>query len=468
MIKTDAATWAQETFGASELGDKRRTQRLVKVAGQLASDAGGSPSRACQGDEAAAEGAYRWLRNDKVDPQAVAEGGFGATVKAVEGLGELLALEDTTTLSYPHASAREQLGDLGGKAGSDRRGFFVHSVLLLERETGRTVGLIDQACWRRDGQKRGQRHARKSRPYEEKESAKWQHASERVAVRLGALMAQVISVGDREADVYEYLLYKHRAQQRYIVRASWNRRLSNQHEGLDEALAQAPLRGKKEVFIPQRGGRRSRTAQVELRSATVVLKAPARSAAEPLPALTVNAVLVQEVEPPEGVKPLRWLLLTSEPVDSEEAAAGIARDYGLRWRIEDFHKAWKTGAGVEQRRMQSAGNLERVAVVTAFIAVRLLQLRERLERWQRTPEQTEPRCDELLTRTEWRVLYATTTKKRPPKQAPGLEWAYRAIAKLGGWLNTKRTGRPSWKTLWDGWARLQERVEAAELANSLL
>jgi hypothetical protein len=403
-----------------------------------------------------------------VDPQAVAEGGFGATIKAIEGSGELLALEDTSTLSYKHASAREDLGDLGGKANSKYRGFFVHSVLLVERETGLTVGLVDQERWCRDKHKRGQRHARKTRPYEQKESIKWQHASERVASRLGEKMARVISVCDREADVYEYLLYKGQEKQRYIVRASWNRKLSSQVEGLDDALERAPLQGKQEVFIPQRGGRCSRTAEVELRSAAVVLKAPKRAEKTSLPELAVNAVLVQETNPPEGVKALRWLLLTSEPVDSEKAVAGIVRDYGLRWRIEDFHKAWKTGAGVEQRRMQGADNLERIAVVTAFIAVRLLQLRERMERWQNTPGKTEPRCDELLTRMEWRVLYATTTRKRPPKQAPGLSWAYQAIARLGGWLNTKRTGRPSWKTMWDGWSRLQERVEAAELASGLL
>lgn len=469
MAMTDATTWAQEVFGESALGDTRRTKRLVKVAAQMASDAGGSPSRACRGDAAAAEGAYRWFRNEGVEPQAVAEGGFGAAAKAGEGLGELLALEDTTTLSYKHASAKEELGDLGGKASSERRGFFVHSVLLLDRETGLTVGLIDQTRWRRDKGKRGQRHARKLRPYEQKESVKWQRASERVTRRLGERqMARVISVCDREADVYEYLLYKTQEQQRYIVRASWDRKLSEQVDGLNEALAQAPMRDRQEVFIPQRGGRRSRTAEVELRSATVWLKAPRRAGQKRLPALPVNAVLAQEVSPPQGVKALRWLLLTSEPIDSEKAVSGIVRDYRLRWRIEDFHKAWKTGAAVEQRRMQKAGNLERIAVVTAFIAVRLLQLRERLERWQSTPENTEPRCDELLTRMEWRVLYATTTSKRPPNKAPGLLWAYHAIAKLGGWLNTKRTGRPSWKTIWDGWSRLQERVEAAELVSKLV
>lgn len=467
MVEADASKWAQEVFGESELGDKRRTRRLVKVGEQLASKAGQSPVKACEGDEAAVEGAYRWFRNDGVKPQAVAEGGFAATVCRAADCGELLAVEDTTTLSYRHASAREELGDLGGKAESSHRGFFVHSVLLLERETGLTVGLIEQSRWCRDGQRRGQRHARKSRPYEDKESYKWERASECMAARLGEQMARVISVCDREADVYEYLHYKSGAGQRYIVRASWDRTLSPQAEGLNAVLEQAPVLGEQEVFIPQRGGRRSRTARVVLSSASVELKGPRRSGGC-LPALSVNAVLVREVEAPEGVEPLRWLLLTSEPVDSKQAAAKVVRDYRLRWRVEDFHKAWKSGAGVEQRRMQSSENLERAAVVTAFIAVRLLQLRERLERWERSPGEPEPACNQLLSDMEWRVLYATTAKKRPPAQAPGLSWAYRAIAKLGGWLDTKRTGRPSWKTLWDGWYRLQERVEAARLTHELL
>lgn len=59
------------------------------------------------------------------------------------------------------------------------------------------------------------------------------------------------------------------------------------------------------------------------------------------------------------------------------AVLRLVRDYELRWRIEEFHKAWKSGAGVERQRLQSAGNLERMRVITAFIAAYLLQLQER-------------------------------------------------------------------------------------------
>lgn len=471
MVEADARMWAEGEFGACELGDKRRTGRLILMASHLAAHAGQTVSTACKGDPAAAEGAYRLLRNAEVKPKQIAEGGFLATVQRAEGLGELLAVEDTTSLSYAHSSAVEELGDLGGKEGSTKRGFLVHSVLLVERQTGLTVGLIEQERWCRDEAQRGQRHTRKERSYSEKESAKWQSASERVAQRMGSQMARVIAVCDREADVYEYLLYKSQQGQRYIVRASWNRRLAGQGEQLYQTLEAAPCLATKAVFIPQRGGpkgRVSRTAQVGVHSATVTLRPPRREGEATLPPLVVNAVLVQEIDPPEQAEPLRWLLLTSEPVDSAEAALGIAEAYGLRWRIEDFHKAWKSGAGVEAMRLQSADNLERAAVITAFVAVRLLQLRERLERWQRNPGEPEPRCDEVLSELEWKVLHTTTTKKKPPAKPPGIAWAYREIAKLGGWLNTKRTGRASWKTFWEGWNILQDRVETARAVRNWL
>ena len=52
--------------------------------------------------------------------------------------------------------------------------------------------------------------------------------------------------------------------------------------------------------------------------------------------------------------------------------------YSTRWRVEDFHKAWKTGEGVERLRMIEPDHLERAASMLAFISVRFLQLKEAL------------------------------------------------------------------------------------------
>ena len=467
-VSREAELWAKQTVGRSQLGDARRTARLVKLAGALAGHVGSSPSRACGGDEAANEGAYRLLRNDAVMPAAIAEGGFAATAERAAHYETLLAVEDTTALSYAHAVTAE-LGDLGGDVRSTKRGFFVHSVLLVDAKSRGTVGLIEQQRWQRERVDRGQRHRRRARAYEDKESIKWQRASERMAERLGETMARVISVCDREADIYEYLSYKRQADERFLVRAAWDRCVQGEASHLFEALEHSPVLGEYTVRLAQLGGkqgRRARKARLSVHAGTVTLRPPRRDGR--LGMLEVNGVLAQELHAPRGEEPVCWLLLSSEPVDSIARACELLHYYTLRWRVEEFHKAWKSGAGVEQRRMQSADNLERMAVVLAFVAVRLLQLREALDEPAAVKRRTERPCTEVLSTSEWKVLWITRERSRPPKHAPSLRWAYEAIAKLGGWANTKRTGRASWHTMWHGWFRLQERVDAYLITQDLM
>jgi hypothetical protein len=219
------------------------------------------------------------------------------------------------------------------------------------------------------------------------------------------------------------------------------------------------------VQIPQRGGRKAREAKLLLRSAAVELLAPAgRTVAQG--SLSVNVVLAEELDAPAQSEPLQWVLLTTEAVSSAEEARQVVRYYELRWRIEDYHKAWKSGVGVERQRFQTVDNLERMLVITAFLAVRLLQLRERLDAPVDKPETT---CETVLSEDEWKVLWLSTEHLQPlPKIAPSARWAFYAIAKLGGFTDTKRTGRPGWDTIWHGWFRLRERLDGYQLSKSAL
>jgi hypothetical protein len=305
------------------------------------------------------------LRNEAVDPEAIAAGGFKASVAAARECTAVLAVEDTTTLSYAHA-VREELGDLGGPSEGHKRGFHVHSVLLLDACSGRTLGLGAQQRWCRDARRRGQRHRRRERRYEDKESFKWQRASQQLRTRMGEeTMKRVISVCDREADVFEYLEYKRSQGERFVVRGQWDRRTTGEARRLFEQVQAAPVLGTRQVQITQRGSRRARVARVELRGCQVQL----------------HEVLDDTLEP------------HCEPADPKPR-----------------------------------------------------------------------RCDELLAALEWQVLWLTHENGKPvPEFAPELRWAYEALAKLGGWIDTKRTGRAGWKALWEGWFRLSERVDAARL-----
>lgn len=450
MMQEEAA-WSQQMFGGCALGDTRRTARLVDVARRMASQLGQSLARCCEGDAAAMLGSYRLLRNAQVEPEAIRAGGFTRVAEQVQAHRLLLAVEDTTSVSYTHAGA-QTLGALSNHKDAKRRGYEVHSVLLLDADSEHTLGLIEQQVWCREAAAFGKKHQRKQRPYVEKESYKWERASQQVALRLGTAMSHTISVCDRESDVYEYLAYKHQHQQRFVVRSQTDRCVAHPDHRLWRALDHsAPRLTTYTVQIPQRAGRKARQATLELRSITLDLEPSRANQAVPM-----NVVLAQEIDAPAGVEALRWVLLTSEAVAQAHEALKVVHCYSLRWRIEEFHKAWKSGIGVERQRFQEPANLERMLAITAFLAVRLLQLREHL---QVPADAPEPTCGRVLSETEWKVLWHSTERTGLPIGQPSARWAYRAIAKLGGFADTKRTGRPGWDTIWHGWFRLQERVE---------
>ncbi|WP_049623429.1 IS4 family transposase [Frateuria defendens] len=463
----DERQWSRQLFGHCDLGDVRRTRRLVDVAARLACRAGQSLARCCQGDPAAVLGSYRLIENASVAPEAIAEAGFEAMAGAARTTsGELLAVEDSTSVVYAHAVA-DQLGTTGSQQQPKHRGYLVHSVLLLEASSERTLGLVEQRRWCREDAGYGRKHARKQRAYEDKESYKWQQASARMAGRMGCAMARTISVCDRESDVYEYLHYKHEQGQRYVVRAQSDRGLTQSGQTLFGALAgEQAWQYEAIVEVTQRGGRAARKARVQVCGRRLEVKPPADRGKQAV-SLPINVVLVREPAGGEH-EPLHWVLLTSEPVESVEQVRRIVRYYELRWRIEEYHKAWKSGVGVERLRQQSAASLERMLAITAFVAVRLLQLRESLPSGlDKGDAQAELSCDQILETEEWKVLWLTVQKTPLPATPPTARWACLALATLGGFTDTKRTGRPGWATLWHGWQVLQERVVGFRVATGM-
>jgi hypothetical protein len=175
----DEMQWSQQLFGNCDLGDVRRTRRLVDVAARLARSAGQSLARCCRGEPSAVLGSYRLIENARVEPEAIAEAGFEAMAQAAHATwGVLLAVEDSTSVAYAHAVAG-QLGTTGSQQQPKHRGYLVHSVLLLEASSERTLGLVEQRRWCREDAGYGRKHARKQRAYEDKESYKWQQASAR-------------------------------------------------------------------------------------------------------------------------------------------------------------------------------------------------------------------------------------------------------------------------------------------------
>lgn len=466
MYITDISSWALDQFKFCNLGDKRRTTRLIELAKSLCNHLGKSISASCEGDSAVLEGGYRLIRNNQVKASSISEGTFKSTKLKSKNRSTLLAIEDSTSLSYKH-SVRDELGYTGGGSskGAYARGLYAHSVLLVDAEKDETLGLIGQLRWIRDKAEYGKHRARKQRAYDDKESHKWEESSLLVQRRMGSLMRKVISVCDRESDIYDYINFKVTSGQRFVIRAAQNRRLaSGGFKHLHEAINHAQKLGEYQVTIAQKKGRKARVSQIELYSCKVRLNPPAHHPNPLLEPIDIHVVVAKEKEgtgSDEGT--LSWTLFTTEPVACFNDAIKVINYYKMRWKIEEFHKAWKTGAGVERQRMQSAENIERMAVILAPIAVRLLQLKEHVEK-NKKENTYVAKQHSILSQEEMTVLWLSMQPKKEatkplPAILPDAEWVYKSIAKLGGWTDTKRLGKASWKTLWEGWFKLQERLE---------
>jgi Transposase DNA-binding/Transposase Tn5 dimerisation domain len=457
--------WAEQTFGHATLGDLRRTRRLVQIATDLVRTPGASLVQASI-DDAAVEGAYRFVRNPHVDPLQIAEAGYAATAVRAAPYQTLVEIQDTTTLSYRHQVAPD-LGDVGGEADSTQRGILAHSSLLVDPQTEQTVGLLNQHRWMRSSADRGQSSRRGQRAYPDKESFKWQQTGEQNRERLGPeLSSRLISVSDRESDVYQYLADKVAHAERFVVRVRGDRLVHTEQDPIahflgEVAREQAPIVGTLLMEVPQRGGRPARVADLTVRAMPICLRRPARLMGCYPATLQVNLVVAREESPAVQAEPLEWILVTTEPIKTPEQVLQVLEYYRMRWKIEEFHRVWKSGVGVERLRQQTPENLLRLALILAFAAVRLMQLRESMQSMPQAP------CEAVLKPLEWKVLWAVVEKKPAPKRVPSVQWAYYALARLAGWTDSKRTGRVGYETLWRGWFKLQERMEGY-LAASLV
>jgi len=459
----DTAQWAVKQFGHAKLGDKRRTKRLIKITTDIANNAGKSLIKACK-DDASIEGAYRFIRNDYVCADKIAKAGFIATEQEVKKRKLVLSLEDTTGLSFRHSVCKE-LGDVSSakkdKVAPKGRTLYYHSSLMLDAKTEKVIGLAGQQHWYRS-QKIEKGEQAQQRDIKAKESFKWQKTTEELNEQFSNT-DNVIHVCDRESDIYEYIAHQLDNEHRFIVRANHDRKLTNLDSKLHSVNKKLSPQAHYTVNISQRGNRKARKAKIALSYSEVTIDSPKRVAGSK--SLTFNVVICQEIGSKNEDEKLCWYLYTNEVIENAKQAREISRYYELRWRIEEFHKVWKSdGTQVEKLRMQTKDNMERMAVILSFVAVLLMQLKELA---QNKEEAKERSCEEFFNKQEWQLLWLKTENKALPTSPPSLYWAYYALAKLGRWYDSKRTGKVGTKAIWSGWQELMIMIDAVEISKGL-
>ena len=213
-----------------------------------------------------------------------------------------------------------------------------------------------------------------------------------------------------------------------------------------------------ELDLPATKQRRARQAQVVISYGALRLLPPEEQQANYPHPLVGWVVPVWEPQPPAGVEPLEWVLLTSLPIQTLEQAWERGDWYRVRWIVEDYHQGLKTGCRIEQRQVQSYEGLRRLLGLLAPNAVRLLQLRAAA---RESPQQP---VVEVLPAD---VVQVVATLAQLPAATLTTQQCWHIIAGYGGYLGRTGDGPPGWKTLWKGWLYIQAVLEGVHLAARL-
>lgn len=380
----------------------------------------------------------RFLRNHKVTTGEMVEVARAGLAGRVAGL-HVLAIQDTTSL---HDASN-----------TTRRSLHLHPSIAVDAASGALLGLVGATVLHRSGGKR----ADKGRTFADKESRRWLDAATEAAGLLAAGASRVTAVMDREGDVFETFAQRP-AGVDLVVRARHDRPLTDGSMLLSQCLDGAAELGRETIDLPSGTGRpRPRRAELALRARPVRFKAP-KTAGRGTPAPSpVDLWLVEalEVQPPAGVKPAHWMLLTTHPAATLAEARAITAIYRQRWTIEQVFRIMKTkGFDIEGSTVAEDGPYEKLSVAVLIASIQVLQMvREREGAAQRPLTDAFDPDDQPAIAAIGRSLEGRTTPQQNP-HAPGtLAWATWICARLGGW--NCYYGKPGPITLRRGILQLQ-------------
>ncbi len=377
--------WAEQEFGGAPLGDRRLSKRLVNSVALQSENPGRAFTGVAQGDWAMTKGYYRFI--DQPDDSAVTMENIllphrEQTVRRMQAQGTVLCIQDGSTLDYTALSECEGLGMTGkNQTGAKSQGLHMHTTLAVT-DDGLPLGVLRAQCWAPVSRSEDQRKSSEIAK-EEKKSYRWiEGLRDCMSAAADTLDTRVISVMDREADIFDLFdQWRKGSHVDLLIRARHNRRTVDGNKIFDivretEPQSRFHLHVNRQSVRPKkskqkaRPKRSERSAEVALRWQRVEVCPPdTHKHSEPV---TLWVVHIVEEEPPEGVKPLEWFLLTTLKITSSEQARQCLTWYCLRWRIEDFYRTLKTGCRILELRHKTAERLKRAIAINSVIAWRIM------------------------------------------------------------------------------------------------
>ncbi len=460
--------WAEATFGAVELGDPRRKRRALRIAEALATDPGASLPKQMH-RAADLEATYRFVQSPDVSYDQLIRPHLEATQQQCREQSQVLLIQDTTEIDYHQHPKTSGLGPIGN---GNHHGFLLQTVLAVEPASRQVLGIAHQEPFLR--QPAPAKETKQQRLARERESQVW----ERSVQALGSPPASVrwVHVGDRYSDIFAFLRLCREQQCDFLVRACQDRcvdllveqaetpvpprshhpeRPSPPTLHLFEEVRSWAAQAHDEVEVGATQKHPARTARVALSWRPLRLLPPRSQEAKHWHPLLVWVIHVWELDAPEGVEPLEWVLLSSVPTQTAEQAQERVEWYRARWMVEDYHQGLKTGCQIEQRHIQDYEGLRTLLGFLSPLAVRLMQLRAASRQDPEQPARQVLPSDvvEVVAYLDQRSAETMTVQQ-----------CWHAIARFGGYLGRKRDGPPGWKTLWRGWLHIQTLLEGVHLA----
>lgn len=433
----DSDSWAYRELEGVNLGDVRRNERAKVMLTRLAENPAVSIPHACRG-WAETLGAYRFLENSAFEWRDILQPHWDCTLDRMREHAVVLCIQDTTGLDFNG----QEISGLGPLNYETQRGMYLHPTYAVSaNRVG--LGVLDAWMWAReprdgDGERGGI-----------KESTRWIEGYERVAEHaLDLPGTRLVYVADREADITALM---QRADglgtpADWLIRSTHNRSLDG-GEKLWAKVLKTEMVGEVQFVMAAREGQKARTVKQALYIKRVTLRC----------GLAVTCVIAREIEPPAGVKPIEWRLLTNRVPGCRDDLVELIDWYRARWEIEMFFHVLKNGCRVEALQLAAVDRIERALALFMIVAWRIAYLM-RLGR-------TCPDLDAALffELDEIHGAYLLMNKRRP-KGEPKLNEVLRLVAQLGGFLARKGDGEPGAKTIWEG---LRQVMTAAETLRAL-
>lgn len=494
-------------------GDQRVNERSKKILHNLYEGIGNGMS-ASFGGNSEIKAAYRFFDSDLVNPSKILEPHYERTLQRIREYKVVALIQDTTDIDMKHMEKVENLGVLND---TRRPGCSLHPVIAFTPDKlclgiVNAKFIIRPA---EELGKKKHNNLREIEDKESYRWIEGYHAACKIAEQCPDTLC--INIGDRESDIYELLLEATKGEAELIVRAWHNRSISlppsekmkelldeNQKlveenkriaavnekiryqkntsdrrtankalikenknlikknkETIDEdnsiintfrhKLHGAPIVGTVEFTLPAERGKKSRLVKQNIRATSVILLPSQHK--KKLSEVAINAVLLEEIETPEGEEPISWMFLTTLPINTLDEIQFIINLYLSRWGIEIFFKVLKSGCKIEELRFQEASRLLGCISIYMIVAWRILYTTFIGRVCPELP------CSLLFEDDEWHSVYAVNMKAQPPEKPPSLGEFIQMIAMLGGYRGRKSDGPPGMKVIWIGVQAMHKLAE---------